>query len=185
MPFEVTSASPAGWSPCCGWGLIVSKRSSPRSRRRSGATPKPNTCCLWSGTDDAFSLGYLRSDARDAARFELLLGAEDCGRVVAAAAWIPPEAYPVSTVRQARQLLDLLPSVPWGWRAAREAQRGRAQNRLRHRVHPEHFYLRVIGVEPLAQGQGLGASLVLPVLEMADARSVGCFLQTATIENVA
>ncbi len=42
---------------------------------------------------------YLLSDARDAARFTTLLGAFADGRLVGAAAWIPPEAYPVSIGR--------------------------------------------------------------------------------------
>jgi ribosomal protein S18 acetylase RimI-like enzyme len=127
---------------------------------------------------------YLLSDARDASRFDLLLGAESGGEVVAAAAWIPPEAYPVSFGRQVRQVIDLAPAVPWGWAALREAQRGQAANRARHRVHPPHFYLRAIGVDPGRQARGIGSSLVSPVLEMADQRGVGCFLQTATYTNV-
>jgi ribosomal protein S18 acetylase RimI-like enzyme len=117
-------------------------------------------------------------------RFETLFGAESDGKVVGAAAWIPPEAYPVSVSRQLRQLADLAPALPWAWRCAREAQRGQSANREHHRRHPRHFYLRAIGVDPAAHGQGLGSALVRPVLAMADERGVGCFLQTATRENV-
>lgn len=127
---------------------------------------------------------YLLSDARDAARFRLLLGANIDGVIRGAAAWIPPEAYPVSFRRQALQLVDLLPALPWGWRALREAQRGQSANRQRHRVHPEHFYLRAIGVDPDFQGHGLGSDLLRPILEEADEVGVGCFLQTATAGNV-
>jgi len=127
---------------------------------------------------------YLLSDARDAARFDMLLGAEVDGAVVGAAAWIPPEAYPVSLRRQVRQVLDLAPALPWGWRSLREAQRGQSANRDRHRAHPEHYYLRAIGVDPDAQSQGIGSSLIEPVLDLADEKRVGCFLQTATSGNV-
>lgn len=127
---------------------------------------------------------YLLSDARDAARFGMLFGADAEGEIVGAAAWIPPEAYPVSLGRQVCQVFDLAPALPWGWRALREAQRGQAANRASHRVHPQHFYLRAIGVDPSAQTRGIGSSLVAPVLEMADARAVGCFLQTVTRHNV-
>jgi ribosomal protein S18 acetylase RimI-like enzyme len=127
---------------------------------------------------------YLLSDVRDAARFDLLFGAEVDGGIAGAAAWIPPQAYPVSLGRQVRQALDLAPALPWGWRALREAQRGQAANRARHRVHPKHYYLRAIAVDPGVQSQGLGSSLVGPVLEMADRDRVGCFLQTATSTNV-
>jgi GNAT superfamily N-acetyltransferase len=127
---------------------------------------------------------YLLSDARDAARFDTLLSVEVDGDIVAAAAWLPPEGYPISIRRQIRQAVDLAPSLPWGWRAAREAQRGQAANRAHHRHHPPHFYLRAIGVDPSAHGRGFGSSLVRPMLERADARQVGSFLQTATRDNV-
>lgn len=128
---------------------------------------------------------YLLSDARDAARFDLFLGAEVDGVLVGAAAWIPPEAYPVSPHRQLLQALDLLPALPWSWRSLPEARRGQVGNRNRHRIHPAHFYLRAIGVDPGSQARGLGSSLMRPVLELADRRKVGCFLQTADDANVA
>lgn len=127
---------------------------------------------------------YLLSDVRDALRFGTLFGAFDDGRVVGAAAWIPPQAYPVSTSRQIRQLVDLAPALPWGWRAALEAQRGRHKNREYHRRHPPHFYLRAVGVDPTCQSRGFGSSLVVPILTLADQQGVGCFLQTATADNV-
>lgn len=128
---------------------------------------------------------YLLADARDAARFDLLLGAEVDGEVVGAAAWIPPEAYPVSLARQVRQGVDLLPALPWAWRNAREARRAQVENRARHRVHPPHFYLRAVGVDPTLQSRGIGGALLRPVLDAADERGVGCFLQTATAANAA
>jgi GNAT superfamily N-acetyltransferase len=127
---------------------------------------------------------YLLSDARDAARFDLLLGADVGGTIVGAAAWTPPGAYPVSVRRQVLQAVDLLPALPWGLRALPEAHRAQRANRARHRVHPPHYYLRAVGIARTAQGRGLGASLVTPVLEKADSEHVGCFLQTATRANV-
>ena len=127
---------------------------------------------------------YLLSDARDAARFEMLFGAFADGRLVGAAAWVPPGAYPVSLGRQALQLVDLVPALPWAWRCAREAQRALTVNRVYHRKHPEHFYLRSIGVDPQFHGRGIGTSLLRPVLDRADRQGVGCFLQTATPTNV-
>jgi ribosomal protein S18 acetylase RimI-like enzyme len=125
---------------------------------------------------------YLLSDARDADRFGLLLVAPDGS---GAAAWIPPSAYPIGVGRQLRQLVDLAPALPWAWRAALEARRAQTANRVEHRRHPEHYYLRSIGVDPAAQGRGIGSSLMWPVLDRADREGVGCFLQTATEANVA
>jgi GNAT superfamily N-acetyltransferase len=139
----------------------------PDERRRSRVLPR-----------------YLLSDARDALGFSMLLGAFDGDHLVGAAAWIPPEAYPVSVGRQARQLVDLAPALPWAWRCLREAQRAQKANRTYHRRHPEHFYLRAVGVDPGSQGHGHGASLLTPILDRADEQGVGCFLQTATAGNV-
>lgn len=129
---------------------------------------------------------YLLSDVRDAVGFDMLFGAESAdGQLVGAAAWIPPEAYPVTAGRQLRQAVGLAPSLPWGWRAPLEARRGQAANRARHRIHPPHFYLRAIGVDPASQARSVGTSLMEPALRVADDRSVGCFLQTVTDANVA
>jgi ribosomal protein S18 acetylase RimI-like enzyme len=125
---------------------------------------------------------YLLSDARDADGFGTLL--VDPGGA-GAAAWIPPAAYPVGVGRQLRQVADLLPALPWAWRCAAEARRAQTANRIEHRRHPPHYYLRAIGVSPAAQGRGVGSALVAPMLERADAEGVGCFLQTATEANVA
>ena len=126
---------------------------------------------------------YLRSDMIDAASFGLLLGAVAENEIVGAAAWLPPAGYPVSTSRQLRQVLDLLPALPWALGAGREALRGQRENRRHHVDFPPHFYLRALGVDPDAQGHGHGAALLAPVLERADREHAGCFLTTVTREN--
>jgi GNAT superfamily N-acetyltransferase len=127
---------------------------------------------------------YLLSDACDAARFGTLYERRVDSAIAGVGAWIPPEAYPVSLRRQLLQLVDLAPALPWGWQAAREAQRAQGVNRAHHRPLPPHFYLRAIGVDPQRQGHGIGSSLMHPVLDAADRRKIGCFLQTATLANV-
>src|SRR4051794_4825360 len=58
----------------------------------------------------AFGLGrFQRSACRDAMPFDEVLGAIDEGNVVGVAIWLPPSGYPISTRRQVRQALDLLP----------------------------------------------------------------------------
>jgi ribosomal protein S18 acetylase RimI-like enzyme len=127
---------------------------------------------------------YLASDVRDSLRFGTAYVVELGGRVAAAAAWLPPDGYPVSLRRQARQAIDLAPTLPHTWRTAREARRGQNVNRAHHRGRRPHFYLRAIGVHPDSQGRGLGAALLGPVLRSADAHHTPCFLQTATKNNV-
>jgi ribosomal protein S18 acetylase RimI-like enzyme len=128
---------------------------------------------------------YLASDMIDSAPFGLLLGATSGAQIVGVAAWLPPTGYPISTSRQLRQVVELLPAIPWALGAAREARRGQQANRQHHVGRPPHFYLRAIGIDPGSQRAGIGSALLRPVLERADREGVGCFLTTVTAENAA
>jgi len=48
-----------------------------------------------------------------------------------------------------------------------------------------HWYLWALGVDPSAQGRGIGGALLEPVLDRADADGVPCYLETQTERNVA
>lgn len=54
------------------------------------------------------------------------------------------------------------------------------------RLHPKepHFYLAAIGVDPDAQGTGLGSRLLQPVLEICDRDGVGAYLESSDPANV-
>lgn len=58
--------------------------------------------------------------------------------------------------------------------------------RLEHR-HPRepHLYLAVLGVDPAAQGCGLGTRLLEPMLERCDAEAVPAYLESSKERNVA
>ena len=127
---------------------------------------------------------YLLADCADSEAYRSLLGVILEDRVVGAAAWLPPEAYPIPIHRQLAQVRHLLPALPWALSAAREARRGQLVNRLRHPKEP-HFYLRAVGVVPAWQGRGVGHALLTPILAVADQRGVGCFLTTTEQKNLA
>jgi GNAT superfamily N-acetyltransferase len=56
---------------------------------------------------------------------------------------------------------------------------------LHHRHMPErHWYLMILGVDPAAQGRGLGSLLMAPVLARADEEALPCFLETQKQRNV-
>ena len=58
--------------------------------------------------------------------------------------------------------------------------------RLHQRAMPgPHWYLMALGVAPASQGQGIGSSLIQPVLAQADAAGLPCYLETETKRNVA
>ena len=54
-------------------------------------------------------------------------------------------------------------------------------------MHPEeaHFYLRLVGVRPDRQGQGLGRSMLAPVLAMCDAEDLPAYLENSNPRNEA
>lgn len=52
-------------------------------------------------------------------------------------------------------------------------------------VNPEdHWYLLILGVDPPRQGQGVGGTLIEPVLRRADAEGRQCYLETMKPRNV-
>lgn len=55
----------------------------------------------------------------------------------------------------------------------------------RRKLAGPHWYLWALGVEPAAQGQGIGGSLLRPVLARADTEGLPCNLETETEHNVA
>lgn len=56
--------------------------------------------------------------------------------------------------------------------------------RAAHVAHP-HVYLWFLGVDPVAQGRGIGRALLARVHEAADEHGVPTYLETGTIDNVA
>ena len=54
----------------------------------------------------------------------------------------------------------------------------------REAAPPGHWYLLLLGVEPAAQGRGLGARLMAPMLEEADRTGRACYLETSTASNL-
>lgn len=56
---------------------------------------------------------------------------------------------------------------------------------LRRTVAPDgHWYLLLLGVEPEAQGQGVGSALLAPMLAEADAAGAAVYLETSTAANL-
>lgn len=104
--------------------------------------------------------------------------------VAAVAIWIPPGRKGSSLIDSLR----LMPSLArlTGWGRMREVSSSlETLERRRHAHVPEpHWYLSALGVDPDHQGQGIGSSLMAPVLERADALGTPAYLETATARNV-
>ena len=101
-------------------------------------------------------------------------GAFDDGRLAGVAVWTQPSAPGNSTARSRANILWLRMLFP---RATLEVFE--MFERLGH-LHPDrpHWYLAFVGVDPDQQSRGIGARLLAPVHERADAERVACYLET-------
>lgn len=107
------------------------------------------------------------------------------GEPKGAAVWLPPGETAVTDERAIEAGLDKLPDV-LGAAGADRFFSVLATIDPYHRtdVPAEHWYVLVVGVEPDAQGQGLGRALLAPVLEEARRDRLPCYLETAQPQNV-
>ena len=102
------------------------------------------------------------------------------------AGWLPPGKLPFTG-------WQVLRSVPLSilFRFARQgAIRMRSYDRYwsnfpRNLIPNPHWYLHIIGVDPVYQGQGFASRLVRPVLERIDREQIPCFVETHSEKNVA
>jgi len=55
------------------------------------------------------------------------------------------------------------------------------------RQHPRtpHWYLAVLGTDPIHQGKGIGCALLAPILDRCDRDGVGAYLESSKESNIA
>jgi len=126
------------------------------------------------------NLHGMRALLPTAARCARVAAADRSGRVQGALIATPPFGYPVPPAPLASRLLCLLgqgPGVTRRWAAVfRELDA----------LHPRepHWYLGTLGVDPDAQGKGVGGDLASAFLEWADRDASPAYLETDRAENV-
>ncbi len=103
----------------------------------------------------------------------------------AVCAWLPPEHAVPTFWRQARSGMLKLP-LRFGLRGFRRLTAYDDMARKLHHDHAPmpHYYLSLIGVLPEQQGQGLGSTLMQPMLARADDQKLHCWLDTHLEKNV-
>jgi ribosomal protein S18 acetylase RimI-like enzyme len=97
----------------------------------------------------------------------------------AAAIWLPPSEPYFSVRRLARlgYLTGVFKLDPWAL-IRQLATMSRLDRLHRRDVRGPHWYLAVLGVDPPRQGQGVGGSIIQPVLRRADIEGLPCYLET-------
>jgi len=95
------------------------------------------------------------------------------------ACWLPPTVPLPTFLREVRAGLLGLPFA-FGWGAFRcLIEYGQWHTKLHHEyISGPHWFLATIGVDPAAQGQGVGSALLEAVLMKADDRRLPCYLET-------
>jgi ribosomal protein S18 acetylase RimI-like enzyme len=53
-----------------------------------------------------------------------------------------------------------------------------------HPAEPPHWYLAILGTDPSAQGNGLGSSMLAPLLEECDRDGIGAYLESSKEQNI-
>jgi len=100
--------------------------------------------------------------------------------LVGAAAWDPPDRWRIPAAQQLRHLPAL---VRMFGRRLPVALRGL---RLIEAAHPRqpHWYLAILGTDPVHQGKGIGSALLAPVLERCDEEGLPAYLESSKERNV-
>ncbi len=97
------------------------------------------------------------------------------------AAWIPPGHFPLSMLKLLQAGLYALPfKMGWG-KIGQSMSLLNQMDELHERDIPQpHWYLFMLGVAPAYQGQGIGRTLLQPILNQADREGLPCYLETST-----
>jgi GNAT superfamily N-acetyltransferase len=94
---------------------------------------------------------------------------------------LPPGAWEMPTATTGKEALGWLRAFGTRLPRALRVQRAMA---ARHPREP-HFYVRIAGVRPALQGQGLGSALMRPTLERADAAGLPTYLEASSERSAA
>ena len=131
------------------------------------------------GTRKFFGAGIV-----DARPFGEVWVASESDTILGTMVWLPPGRYPPSFWRQERQLAKLATIAPV---APRALVRSLGYLHVVERSHPKdepHWYLGLLGVDPLHQRTGIGTQLLDAVLPRVDADGFPAYLETDREANL-
>lgn len=100
------------------------------------------------------------------------------------AIWIPPGKYPMSFWQTFQLALTMPFKLGWGGMKRGIPLFNKIEDCHQECMSEPHWYLNVLGVDPLYQGQGVGGKLIEPILKQADGENLPCYLETDGEKNV-
>ncbi len=131
-------------------------------------------------------LTFMGAGLADAAPFGETWIARTGTKVACAAVWLPPGAYPRSVRRDLMTNVRGAPTfVRSGRRLAGAVRLLAALDKAHHQVAEPHFYLNLLGTDPLFQRMGAGSAALQPVLERCDNEGLAAYLETQKEANLA
>jgi GNAT superfamily N-acetyltransferase len=132
------------------------------------------------------ALTFMQSIMADALPFKEVWVAGVDDTVAGAAIWLPPTAYPRGWRRESASVARDMRAVPrLGRRLGAGVRMYGAMDRAHKAVTEPHWYLAVLGCDPVWQRRGVGTALITPVLRRADCDGVGTYLETQREDNLA
>jgi len=131
-------------------------------------------------------LGFMSGAVKDARPFGEVWVAHTDGKVAAAAVWLPPGSYPRSPQREVMTNVRAVPAFARARGRVRESLKLLAAVDKAHKdVGVPHFYLAVLGSDPLYQRVGAGSAVIGPVLQHCDKEKLPAYLETQKEANIA
>lgn len=110
-------------------------------------------------------------------RFNYVYAAFDGEALIGAAVWRPPYAAVSGLSARIRGLITRYRLLALSPRVGKRLLQGFARLETTHPDNP-HWYLFFIGIDSQRRGHGVGARLMAPVLQAADAEEIPCYLET-------
>ena len=125
---------------------------------------------------------FVSAIIQDSFRYGEIDAASMNGRLVGTASWLPLGSAQRSEWRELRIAAQCLPAIVMG----RNRLVALKLLRTMDKKHPNepHMYLALLGVDPSAQGNGIGRQLLQPRLDYCDENSLPVYLETQKPDNL-
>jgi len=131
-------------------------------------------------------LHYMKAAVADSAPFGEIWVAHADGKIACGAVWLPPGAYPRGSRREMMTNVRAAPAFArTGRRIGGALRLLAALDKVHHEIAEPHYYLGILGTDPLYQRSGAGGAALQPVLDRCDTEGLGAYLETQKEENLA